>query len=466
MMNALQSSGMLAAMAPQAMLAVSLGGTLLSGILLKDKAAALARAIAFAGILAAGAALLAGPLGPSVEAMSRVDGAAKAWEALFLLAALAFLAVGRLPGDRSIALFLGSLIGMCLIAVADNLILLFIALETMSLPTYLLVHGLRPGRRSLEAAVKYFFAGAAASALFLLGLAVRYAATGSFSIETADASVGSFLGLVLMGSAALFKVGPFPFMFWLPDVYEAAEPEFSGFMWTAVKAAGFLLLLRLLEGHSAAAAALTDWLPALAAATMTFGNLLALRQKSLQRLLAYSSIAHVGYLLAATWAWGAQGGSVERLDTLWFYLAGYLFMNTGAFLFLLCTGVRDADALRGFGRRAPWLSGFFILMLLSLGGIPPTMGFLAKFFVIWELIKAGGIWLAAVFALNSLAALGYYLRLVRLIAFEDTVEGTAQAPAPAGAGALAVMAVCAAATLLLGLAPAVRDILFASFFAG
>ena len=192
---------------------------------------------------------------------------------------------------------------------------------------------------------------------------------------------------------------------------------------------------------------------------MTFGNLLALRQERLQRLLAYSSISHVGYLLAGLWAWMRLGSNPAGASALYLYLAVYLFMNTGAFLFLGLTGIKDYAHLKGFARRSPGLAAFFAIMVLSLAAVPPTGGFLIKFFVFWDILRAGGVWLAAAAALNSLVGLGYYFKLIRSLVLEEPASATAPVPAPLGLPARLVLWACCAGTVISGLVPGARIVI-------
>lgn len=439
-------------------LSATLAAVLAAGLFTRGaRGASLARLLAGAGALSALAWLLCSSVG-GASRLVRLDGFAFAWQGLFLLGGLAFLLLSRLS-ERSILLLLGSLTGMCLLASANHLFLLFLGLELMSLPVYLLVYSLRRDRRSLEAALKYFFAGSSGGGMFLFGMALYYSGTGEMGMSALPQGPLPRLagaGAALMMAGALFKIGAFPLHFWLPDAYEAAEPELSGFMSTAVKAAAFLLLLRVLA--AASAPGLPDasfWLPIVSAATMLFGNLLALKQKSLQRLLAYSSLAHAGVLLAGVWAWKQADFFPDNAAGVLLYLTAYLFMNIGAFLSVRLSGASEIKDLAGLGSRSPLTAGFFILMLLSLGGIPPTGGFLAKFFIIWDVLRADGVWLAGAVVLNSLLALGYYFRLIRSIALEP---GGAQAKPGAGLSlsTLLVMAACALLTLGLGLLPWVR----------
>lgn len=438
-------------------LAAGLVGVVILGIASPSNRAP-ARALTALCLLAGLALSLRGATPVSGEVL-RLDAMAAAWQGLFCLGTLPLILVMETAGELPFVLALGSVLGMALLAAANHLFALFLGLELMSLSTYLLIVSLQRDRRTLEATIKYFFSGALAAALFLLGLAVYYSKTGSFRLSPLPAdSAGASLGLLLMLCAAFFKVGAFPMQFWLPDAYEAAEPELAGFMSTAVKSAGFLLMLRLgMILPASGAPGLDVLLPWLACATMTFGNLLALRQRSLQRLLAYSSMAHVGYLLAGVWAWLRLGASPEGAATVYLYLAAYLFMNTGAFLFVRLSGVRESSALSGLASRAPQAAGLFALMLVSLAAVPPTGGFLAKFYVLWDILRAGGVWLAVAVALNSVIALGYYFNMIRLMYFDEPRDARAPLPAqPAAAARLAAVA-CALATALLGLLPWARS---------
>ncbi|MFA6092989.1 MAG: proton-conducting transporter membrane subunit [Elusimicrobiota bacterium] len=378
----------------------------------------------------------------------RADGWSRCWQALFHLATLGLLATIPLKGERPLILALASLAGLDFLASADNLLMLFVSLELMSLPVYLLVWGLLPSRKSLEAGIKYFLTGAAASALFLFGLALQYSASGSFSLH-GERSADSALGFALMCAAALFKTGIVPFQFWLPDVYEASEPELAGWMSTALKAAGLLLLARLLFASPAVPAAL--WLSPLAALSMLLGNILALRQQNLRRLLAYSSIAHAGALAAALCAWTREPHAAPAV--IFSYLSAYLFMNFGGFLGLRLTGALCVQDLSGLGRRAPLRSAFLALMLLSLAGLPPTLGFLAKLYVFLDLLQAGDKFLAAALALSSLIGLGYYLGLVRRMYMDEPAAAAEQPPICSRMAHSLIAVLCALACMLGGLYP-------------
>ncbi|TPW21165.1 MAG: NADH-quinone oxidoreductase subunit N, partial [Elusimicrobia bacterium] len=415
------------------------------------KAGHLPRALSALGALAAAGYALSGADGSF--GLLALEPVARLWQLLFCAAALLFLAARGPISPRSAALLSGSLCGMSVLAGATNLPMLFLGLELMSLPLYLLLHGLRPDARSLEAALKYFFAGAVAAGLFLFGMAAWYASTGSFAL--ADVPHGgpmAAVGAGLLVASALFKLGAFPFMFWLPDAYEAAEAELAAFMATGVKAAGALMLMRLLPLSGGTLE--TAVLPWVAAATMAAGNVMALRQSDLQRLLAWSSVAHAGYILAALWAWRRLGGAPAAASTVALYLLLYVAASAGAFLSLKALGASRREDLPGLAARSPLTAGLLALFLVSLGGLPPTGGFVAKFFVLWDLWRAGSPALAAAVALASLVGLGYYLSLVRALAIDAAPEKPA-APAPRW-GLSAALAVCALLTLVSGVMPGLR----------
>ena len=405
----------------------------------------------------AGALAVLSPSGGAAGAFLRQDGMAVLWQVLFLLAAVPLAALMPLSSEVPALLLLAALVGMTLLAAANHLILFFLGLELMSLPSYLLVYRLGQGGRALEAAIKYFFAGSVGSALFLFGVSLFYSLTGTLAMEPLGVTSPRLeLALALMGAGALFKVGAAPLHFWLPDVYEAGSPELVGFFSTGVKSAALLFLFRVLNLLPPASGGLSTWLPYVSVATMTAGNLMALRQTSLQRLLAYSSVAHVGYLLLGVWAWNelrplAGGGPASA--SVFVYAAAYLFMSTGAFLALRLGGLRERKQLAGFATRRPSLAAFLTLMLLSLASIPPTGGFLAKFLVFWDAIKAGGVWLAAIAAANSIVGLAYYFSLIRDLYLSEPGPETAIDPGPLPWVPRALVFACAAPTLVLGLWP-------------
>lgn len=432
---------------PQLALGAGLLAALISGLWPRVPAASSRAVGAIALVLALVLAALTLP-GTGEGMLIRVDGIAIGWQYVFYLGALPFALLMRSDDEVSPALMLGSVLGMALLAASANLLMLFIGLEFLSLPAYLLVARAK-GRNAgaQEAAVKYFFAGSTAGAMFLLGLSLHYAASRTLALAPGIGPLAE-AGVALMGAAALFKVGCVPLHFWLPDVYESAAPEVSGFLSTSVKAAGILLLIRVTS--LAPSSGFAQALPWLGAATALFGAILALRQTRLQRLLAYSSMAHAGNLILAVGAWAAQGMVPTAAASVYFYLFAYLFMNNGAFGFLRVTGLSERSELAGYAAKRPMLAALFAALLLSLGGIPPAAGFLAKLLVFWEAIKAGLYVPVALAGLAALISLGYYLGLVRDMYLDKPVVAE---HVPACLFDRMVLTACAVPAALLGLLP-------------
>jgi NADH-quinone oxidoreductase subunit N len=327
------------------------------------------------------------------------------------------------------ALLLASTLGMILMAAANDLIGVFLGLELMSLALYVMVGLRRNLLESNEASLKYFLLGAFASGFLLYGIALVYGATGSTHLRTiagfmADSpmlesplfAVGALL--ILTGFA--FKVAAVPFHMWTPDAYEGAPTSVTAFMSAGAKAAGFAALVRVTL--SALAELQADWRPvlsALAVLTMTVGNVTALLQTNLKRMLAYSSIAHAGYILVALVAGGPAGAAASS-----FYLAVYAFMNLGAFGILAMLGREREERvllgdLAGLGARHPFLALAMTVFLLSLGGIPPTAGFMGKVYVFGAALDAGHVALVIVGVLNSVVSVYYYLRVTVAMYMED-----------------------------------------------
>ena len=435
------------ALAPQAALAAGTVGALGLGLFRRPPALAV-RALTLASPLAA--LWLLQSVAPAVlPPLIGVDAKGLFWQLAIYLGALpmAFLSSGD---DVEAALFLGATLGMGLLAVAGNLPMLFVGLEFMSLPAYLLVARAGTGDAGLrlEAAVKYFFAGALAGALFLLGLALYYAETRGLGPTSLPLGSWGQAGVALMASAALFKIGAVPLHWWLPDVYEAAAPEVAGFLSTAMKAAAVLFLMRVtaLAPNPAFAAAL----PGIGALTALVGAFLALRQQRLQRLLAYSSLAHAGLLILGVGAWQALGRDAAAASSLIFYLGAYALMSNGAFVFLKASGLTTRTELRGYAAREPGLAAAFAVLLFALGGMPPTGGFSAKLLIFWQAVRASLAVPVVLAGVSALVSLGYYLALVRDAYFEDP---SGAAPAPGPAAARIVVLACALGALALGAAP-------------
>jgi NADH-quinone oxidoreductase subunit N len=322
-------------------------------------------------------------------------------------------------------LLIAATIGMCFMASASNLIMLYLAIETVSIPMYVLSGFFGRSEKSTEAGFKYFLFGAMTSAIMLYGLSLLYGVTGTTDLSQIVQSMGAgrmtlpmFIGILLLILVGFFfKISAVPMHFWAPDVYEGAPTPVAGFLSTASKAAGFIVLLRVLE------MTLGDvhqvWGPILAAvsvATMTLGNLIALAQRNVKRLLAYSSIAHAGYILIGFVALPRMGlGMISVV----YYLVAYLVTNLAAFgvvtIYGRTVGTDDVTAYYGLSRRSPWLALAMMVAFLSLAGMPPLAGFVAKVFVFSAAVQSGLIWLAVIGVLNSIIGLYYYLTILKYV---------------------------------------------------
>lgn len=383
--------------------------------------------------------------------------------AVTILLSIDFLRARDLDLGEYLALLLGAVSGMILMALANDLIVIFLGLELFSLPLYVLSAFWRTNDRSLEAGMKYFLLGSFSSAFFLYGIALIYGATGTTNLEKINAAVSNPAAatnpLFLLGTGLLivgfgFKVGLVPFQWWIPDVYEGAPTPVTGFMSVATKAAAFAAFFRAFT--VAIPSSVFDWqlvMALIAVLTMTVGNIAALTQTNVKRMLAYSSIANAGYILVALVAGGEAG-----LSAALFYLAAYAVMNLGAFGGLIALGQGDKerltlDELSGASRSKPWASAALAISLLSLAGFPPFAGFVAKFFVFGSAVSAGYVWLAVIGVLNSLVSVYYYLYPIIKMYMNPPAEGWDQAPArtPAVLGFAVVVVVLL--TIALGLFP-------------
>jgi len=380
--------------------------------------------------------------------------------ALTLLMSVDFVREWGIPVGDFTTLVLLSTAGMIFLVLANDLIVVFVALETMSVGVYVLTGSLRGDMRSNEAAMKYFLLGAFASSFLLYGVAFFYGATASTRLDViADAIARRPLEpFVLMGMALVlvgfaFKVALIPFQAWTPDVYEGAPTVVTAFMAVAVKAAAFAVFARFFSvSLGGQAAQWTGLLALLAALTMTVGNVVAISQRSVKRMLAYSSIAHAGYALLGLVAGTPAGGAA-----LLYYLAVYVFMNVGAFAVLVALGRRGEprdrlDDLAGVGMRHPLLGLCMTVFLLSLAGVPPMAGFIGKFYLFNSVIDAGHTGLALVAVVNSVISVYYYLGPIVQMYVGDA---TAAEPAslPARPWLIACIAVAVIGTLYLGVFP-------------
>jgi len=359
-------------------------------------------------------------------------------------------------------LVLFAISGMLLFPVAHDLITLFVALEVLSIPLYIIT-GLARRRRLLsqEAALKYFLLGAYSSAFFLFGGALLYGFSGSLSlatIRTAAAVPGAnhiflLLGIVLMSVGLLFKVGAVPFHSWTPDVYQGAPTAVTGFMAACTKVAAFGAMFRIfIVGF---AAVQNDWRPvfvAISILTMVGGAIAVIAQRDVKRSLAYSSITHAGFLLAGVIALSKAG-----LTSMMFYLVAYGFATIGAFgiatLVRDSTGeVSDINRWAGLAKKSPGIATAFALFLLSFGGIPLTAGFIAKFSIFTAAYASGNIAIVVVGALSSAIALFFYLRIILIMFFKEPTDDTVTVAVPSFLISTGIT-ICFVITLVLGVYP-------------
>ncbi len=378
-----------------------------------------------------GLALALAPQPAAPGAMFAQDGLALFAKRLFLTATFIGLLGGLARPGRTFArraaeyhlLILASLLGMLALASARDVVLLFVAFELMSIPLYVLSGFAKGEATAVEAALKFFLVGSVSTAVMAYGLSFVYGATGSTRLAAVAAALPGGDPLLLFGLLAAFtgfgfKIAAFPFHMWVPDAYEAAPTPFVAWLSVAPKAAGFVALFRVyLEGMGAGPATWVPLAAGLATLTIVGGNLMALPQQNAKRLLAYSGIAHIGYMLV-----GLAAASVPGAAMVLFYLVAYVFGNMGAFLVVEAVarseGSEHLAAFRGLAQRSPLLALAMLLFLLSLGGIPFVAGFWAKLYVFWAAATAGLYWLVLVGAVLTVVALFYYLVVARRMYIE------------------------------------------------
>lgn len=339
---------------------------------------------------------------------------------LVILISVKYLTLQNTNYGEYYALLLFALSGMIIMVSSSDLVVIFLGLEVLSISSYALAGLRREDEKSNEAAVKYFLLGSFASAFLVFGIAMLYGATQETAIPSiieglrSGASMGS-IGLVGLGFVVVgfgFKIAVVPFHMWTPDVYQGAPTPITAFFSVGPKAVGFAVLLRIFIPYfqdALQSQLMQGLLWIIAAITMIAGNLIALRQTNVKRILAYSSIAHAGYLMVAILA--------QDIQSLVFYLTAYLFMNIGAFAAIIALGKKDHEYLeledyKGIGFRYPWIGATFAVFLISLAGFPPTGGFLAKFYVFSAAVRQGLVSLVIIGVLASLVSVFYYLRII------------------------------------------------------
>jgi NADH-quinone oxidoreductase subunit N len=376
--------------------------------------------------------------------------------AIVILSSYEYMTVQRIRAGEYYALILFGTVGMALMSSAVELVLIFIALEISSISSYVLAGFRKHYAASAESSLKYFLLGSFATAFFLYGVALMFGATGSTNIDQISRALRAgpipllaFVAVAFMFVGLGFKVAAAPFHIWTPDVYEGAPGPVVGFMSTAPKAAAFAVLLRIVFVIDVHAMLWVIWIAA--AFSMTLGNVGALVQNNVKRLLAYSSIAHAGYLLIAFAAEPSLGTSAAM-----FYTASYAAMNLGAFAVVshfANAGERyvTLEDYEGMGRSSPMLAAMLTVFLLSLIGIPMTGGFFAKFYVFSAAVKANLIWLTVIGVLNSGIGAYYYLRILVMMYMRESRK---EVPVDQPTLALRIaIAVCLLATIYLGIFP-------------
>jgi NADH-quinone oxidoreductase subunit N len=383
--------------------------------------------------------------------------------ALSILISVRYLEIERENHGEFYALILFSVVGMMCMASGFDIVLIFIGLELMAISTYVLVGFLRTDRRSNEGALKYLLLGAFSSGIFAYGLSLLYGLTGSTNLLVIGPRLAQYvsvqhrtdpvviLALLTTSTGLLFKIAAVPFHQWLPDAYEGAPTNVTGFMSVAVKAAAWAMLLRIfLWGFFALRPVYVPMLIFVSIATMTAANLAALTQSNLKRLLAYSSIAHVGYMLL-----GLIAGNYDGIKGILLYLLVYTFMNLGAFAVVTSLRQRNVigdeiDDIAGLFSRAPTEAVLMLIFLLSLAGIPPLAGFYGKYFIFLSLIETKHYVLASLAVLYAVFGLYYYMRIGNAMFMRDASD---KSRLPISLGMRVALGVTAFATVYIGILP-------------
>lgn len=379
---------------------------------------------------------------------------------LTICISMKYMAIEKASYGEYYALLMFATTGMMIMASAADLIILYLGLELMALSTYILAGLMRQQPRSNEAALKYFFLGAFSSAFLLYGISLTYGLTGTTNLKEIAAALQTlningnpimYLGMIFIIVAFGFKIALVPFHMWAPDVYEGAPTSITAFMSVGPKAAGFAVLGRVLfDSFAGMQVQWTSILIPIAVLTMAAGSIIALAQTNIKRMLAYSSIAHAGYMLL-----GIISGTQEGLTSTLAYLMIYLFMNIGAFAIVIMLrreGFQgeNLEDYMGLSKSHPLVSALMLIFMFSLAGIPPTAGFIGKFYVFMEVINAGYVPLAIIAVVFSAISAFFYLRVVMYMYMRDPKEQVTLTNSPAMSIALAVTAMM---VLIFGILP-------------
>ena len=364
-----------------------------------------------------------------------------------------------------------AVLGMMLMVSANNLLMIYLGLELLSLCLYAMVAFNRDNGNASEAAMKYFVLGAIASGMLLYGMSILYGLSGSLVLadiaaaisQAGDSRIGMVFGLVFILVALAFKLGAVPFHMWVPDVYQGSPTAVTIFIGTAPKLAAFAMMMRLLV--EAMGELQADWqqmLIILAVLSMATGNVIAIAQSNIKRMLAYSTISHVGFILL-----GILAGTAEAYAAAMFYTLSYAVMSLGAFGIIMLLARKGFEAeeindFRGLNQRSPWFAFLMLVLMLSMAGVPPTVGFWAKLAVLNVVVQIDMLWLALVAVFFSIIGVFYYLRVIKVMYFDEAVDNQ---PLSCGADMQVTLSANALLVLALGLYPAGLMALCLSVFA-
>ncbi len=386
---------------------------------------------------------------------------------IYLFGIFAFIYAREYIEARKIAiseyylLGLFSILGMSIMVSAYSFLSIYLGLELLSLPLYAMVAMNKDSEHATEAAMKYFILGALASGMLLYGISIIYGITGELELTKVGAALSTFnlvavMGLIFVMAGLIFKFGAVPFHMWVPDVYQGAATPTTLFIASAPKVAAFAITLRILA--QAMPSLQVYWIQILmviAILSMFFGNLLAIAQNNIKRMFAYSSIAHIGYTLLGILA---GPNSTQGYSAAMFYIATYVLVAAGGFAIITIMSRQGVeldklDDYRGLNARNPWLAFMMLLLLFSMAGVPPMVGFFAKLGLLEALVQAKLVWLAVLALIFAIIGSYYYLRVVMLMYFEEPDESVAQVPVVVSSSMMAAISLNGVAALLIGLLP-------------